>query len=154
MEDIFCGFKSFAVLAVANFANINSNEYFRLEGYAIGVSSEFDFHAYLSIRLVLNAEVVQYTTTMSVRGVHQQYEPKCKRIKPQKVSEHGGIFLSRPTTLKKYTLLAHLTIEVAMVLKNKKQTQFLKQCHYLASRSSAGNNIHVHTIIHNISSHM
>ena len=65
-----------------------------------------------------------------------------------------GYFLSRPTTLKKYTLLAHLTIEVAMVLKNKKQTQFLKQCHYLASRCSAGNNIHVHTIIHNISSHM
>ena len=33
MEVIFSGFKYFAILAVANFANINSNEYFCPVGY-------------------------------------------------------------------------------------------------------------------------
>ena len=35
MEVIFSGFKSFAILTVANFANINSNKYFCPVGYAV-----------------------------------------------------------------------------------------------------------------------
>ena len=36
MEVIFSGFKYFAILAVANFANINFNEYFCPVGYLLG----------------------------------------------------------------------------------------------------------------------
>mgnify|MGYP001791861721 CR=1 FL=1 len=35
LEEIFSGFKSFAILVIANFANINSNEYFCPVGYSI-----------------------------------------------------------------------------------------------------------------------
>ena len=39
LKTSFSGFKSFAILAVANFANINSNEYFCPVGYIFIVAS-------------------------------------------------------------------------------------------------------------------
>ena len=47
MEVIFGGFKSFAILAVATFVNINSNEYFCPVGYLSNNLEFCEINSYL-----------------------------------------------------------------------------------------------------------
>ena len=51
MGDTFSGFKSFAILAVANFANINSNdEYFCPVGYSAYTDPDFSVSVHCQVK--------------------------------------------------------------------------------------------------------